>query len=183
MGHSWQVSRCDICNSKFHWVRECPYAYENSDQGLQRNTSENVLLSLFVGCTNSTKLQSLGNDAKGCALLDIRCSSTVNGKGWLQEYLNLLIVEQTSASKFSFDDSSTVESVKQLSTSCLIGNMKSEISTDVVKCEIPLLLSKNLMKKANMILNFQNDTLTVGKGNNGVYVQVPDFGQDRIAIR
>lgn len=74
-----------------------------------------------------------------------QCSTTVCAKGWLQEYLNLLsdykgslIVEQTFASTFSFGDSASVESANILTIPCLFGNMRSEITTYIVKCEIPL---------------------------------------------
>ena len=40
--------------------------------------------------------------------------------------------------------------------------MKANIEVDVVKCNVPLLLSKKAMKKGKMIINFHEDTIQVG---------------------
>ena len=42
----------------------------------------------------------------------------------------------------------------------MIGQTEVTINTDVVESDIPLLLSRDSMKKANMNLNFESDTIT-----------------------
>ena len=79
VGNNGQVSRCLICNSKFHWERECRHSYENT-ASKNDEESENVHLSLFTGYTKgepNTKLQNLIDETKNCALLDTGCTTSV----------------------------------------------------------------------------------------------------------
>ena len=177
------ISRCNICDSKFHWAGRCPDAYENNNYAKytvdekqredEQETAE-VHLSLFIGYTNGkgeikeNKLNSLVSDAAGCALLDSGCSKTVCGEGWLQNYVSGLslfdqtyVNEEVSSSTFTFGDGVSERSLKRVNMPCYIGGKRAMIETDVVRCNIPMLLSKNSMKKGNMLLNFGNDTLRV----------------------
>ena len=51
--------------------------------------------------------------------------------------------------------------MKRVTIPCFVAGLRSEIITDVVDCDIPLLLSKDAMKRANMVLRFRDDTITV----------------------
>ena len=181
------VSRCRICDSKFHWASNCPDAYENrsnvgciavdktsvNESDLDKDEAE-VHLSLFIGYTEGTKqksdkLNGLVRDCFNSALLDSGCSKTVCGEKWLCNYTNLLseydrqcIQVKPSDSSFTFGDGLGEKSMKRVVLPCYIGGKRSTIETDVVKCNIPLLLSKPAMKKGKMCLNFANDTLDVG---------------------
>ena len=170
LGPDGKVSRCLICDSRFHWARDCPDAYEND--GRNDNDSETVHLSLFTGYAgdeaNGSKLQTLVEESKGCAVLDTGCSKTVCGVEWINGYLSELsdyeretIVEEKSSSTFTFADGVTVSSLKRVTLPCHIGNMSATIVTDVVGCNIPLLLSKRSMKKAKMLINFESDQVKI----------------------
>ena len=171
------VSRCVICESKLHWAKNCPHSYEkmrkeeNSD-----NSNENVQLSLFMGltdgCEESSKLNNLMNDSIGCAVLDTGCINTVCGSVWLERYLDMLpdserakILEESSQKSFTFGDGATVSSLKRVTLPCLIGGYRSTLVTDVVKCNIPLLMSKTAMKRAKMCIDFESDSAIIS-GNN-----------------
>ena len=175
------VTRCVVCDSRFHWVRDCPDAFENreANEALQ-NSSENrgdceessVHLSLFMGYTSearkTNKLDSLVQESYGYALLDSGCSTTVCGADWLHNYCEYLspydfdsIVEKSSPATFTFGDGRTVRSMKRLTLPCYINGKRSTIDTEVVDCNIPMLLSKKAMKKGGMILNFANDTIKI----------------------
>ena len=176
------VSRCHICDSKFHWAGNCPDAYENkkqvncvmSDDGNHENNfeKEDVHLMLFIGYTNKEKgrkLDKLVSESSLSALLDSGCSKTVCGEKWFENYLSQLsdydrnhIKEKNSSSSFTFGDGSGEPSLKRVEIPCYIGGKRSLIESDVVKSNIPLLLSKTSMKKGNMCLDFANDTLFVG---------------------
>jgi len=172
------VSRCFVCDSKFHWARNCPDAYENASGEVlaateEDNEEECVHLSLFMGYTSngrSAKLQSLITEAKGCAVLDSGCSNTVCGAEWFQSYIGGLtdfqlekIEESDSASTFTFGDGITVASLKKVKLPCRIDGVSAEITTDVVDCAVPLLLSNRAMRKARMCIDFGKDTATIGK--------------------
>ena len=45
----------------------------------------------------------------------------------------------------------------------VIGSQKLFIEADVVKNELPLLLSRQSIKRAEMIINFSNDMVNVGR--------------------
>ena len=170
VGTDGEVSRCLICESKFHWARECPHAYENSKD--DEEPSENVQLSLFMGFTNQTddkKLSNLLLESRESAVMDTGCSTTVCGKSWLGSYVACLdekeisaIQEFESTSTFTFGDGQCYPSEKRVILPCWIGKIKANISVDVVTCDIPLLLSAKSMKNANMIWDFKNDSVKIG---------------------
>ena len=97
------------------------------------------------------------------------------GEDWLENYREYMsehdrscIVEKPSTATFTFGDGKRVSSSKILTLPCYINGRRSTVDTDVVTCNIPLLLSKKAMKKGKMILNFEKDALTVG--NNVVSI-------------
>ena len=108
------------------------------------------------------------NESKEHAILDTRCSSTVCGIIWCTDYINDLtdhdrskISEENSSKTFTFGNGVAVASMKRVTIPCFVAGLRSEIITDVVDCDIPLLLSKDAMKRANMVLRFRDDTVTV----------------------
>ena len=182
-----KVSRCIICDSKYHWARQCPDSYENNgnnnnnsnyanDENGKQNQddveNEMIHLSLFVGYANennrSKKLDSLMEESYGCALLDSGCSTTVCGSNWLENYCQQLsehdrqnVIEKPSNSNFTFGDGNCMRSKMQIILPCYINGKRSNIETEVVSCNIPLLLSKKSMKKGKMCLDFGNDTINI----------------------
>ena len=173
LGPDGKVSRCLICESKFHWARECPDAYERIEKsGTEDGSYEIIHLALFVGYTTgerNSKLQTLIAESKGYAVLDTGCSTTVCGLKWYEEYLKDLsefdrskVIEEDSLSTFAFGDGVAVQSSKKVTLPCYLAGLRSTITTDVVDCQIPLLLSKRSMKNAKMCLDFSNDTVKFG---------------------
>ena len=173
VGRDGRVSRCVICGSRFHWARECPDSYENKNTSDEKeDKEETVHLSLFMGYAGNAdqrgKLQTLVEEAKGCAVLDSGCSTTVCGKEWLTDFVSGLsdyelnrIEEERSTSTFTFADNVTVPSTKRVVLPCSVGGMCGTIKTDVVECNIPLLMSKKSMKRAKMIMNFDTDQVKI----------------------
>ena len=165
-------TRCLICDSKFHWIRQCPDAHENrGDHDEAEKSEETVHLSLFMGYASAdkgSKLPSLVEESQGFAVLDTGCTNTVCGAAWYETYVNGLsnfdrskLVEQDSTSTFTFGDGATVSSNKKVTLPCYIGGKRSTITTEVVDCHIPLLLSNKAMRAARMALNFENDTVVI----------------------
>lgn len=192
LGRDGKVSRCVICDSRFHWARECPDAYENvnresnSGRGAEAGVygsrdggvhKEGAYLSLFLGYTGAKdkeardkegKIKRLVVESKGCVVLDSGCSSTVCGAGWYRDFLEGFseyerskVVMEDSTATFTFADGVTVPSIMRVTLPCVIGGMCGTITTDVVECDIPLLLSRYSMKRAEMIMNFITDQVKV----------------------
>ncbi|KAK3887825.1 hypothetical protein Pcinc_008076 [Petrolisthes cinctipes] len=90
LGPDGKVSSCLVCNSRYHWARDCPDAYENL--GSREDHSETVHLSLFMGyagdASSGGKLQKLVEESKGCAVLDTGCSTTVCGQEWMKYFIS-----------------------------------------------------------------------------------------------
>ena len=68
VGNDGQVSRYLVCDSKFHWARECPHSYENAYEKAEE--SESLHSSLFVdytkGAQESSKSATLFTETKKC---------------------------------------------------------------------------------------------------------------------
>lgn len=62
---------------------------------------------------------------------------------------------------YKFGDGNKLKSIYTVTLPCVIANVEVSIVTDVVDSDIPLLLSKNSMKRARTCLNFENDTVTM----------------------
>ena len=100
--------------------------------------------------------------------MDCGASKTVCGKEWLTQYINNL--SDTDQSKvlfaesnhiYRFGDGRKVNALHSVKIPAIIGTHILKIDTDVVDNDIPLLFSKSSMKRANMKLNFQNDTVSI----------------------
>ena len=59
---------------------------------------------------------------------------------------------------FRFCDGQIFKSFKQAVLPAKIGSTKCSIKTEVVKANIPLLLSKESLKRADSVLDLKNDT-------------------------
>ena len=175
-----EISRCRICDSKFHWASNCPHSYEHADKIADKDTDETVQLSLFVGFADgdekSSKLDNLTQEAENSALLDTGCSKTVCGEKWLSVYYKSLsdyqqskIREEKSDSSFTFGSGQCFQSKKRVTLPCYIGGMAVEITTDVVECQIPLLLSSKSLSKAQATWYFKDNILAIGSKKVKLY--------------
>ena len=110
----------------------------------------------FVGETLST------------AVLDSGCTKNVCGETWLKCYLDTLdemdlkqVKYQQSSTSFKFGSGERVASMKVVNIPSIISGRKVFIETDVVKCDLPLRLSKDAMKKAEINIDFSTDTVRI----------------------
>ena len=99
------------------------------------------------------------------ALLDSGCTKTVVGELWVSAYLDILNEEEKKMvtrkevrSVFRFGDGKEFISKASIKFPAHIGSKHYFIEADIIENEIPLLLSRDSMKKADMILNFSNDS-------------------------
>ena len=175
VGPDGQVSRCRICDSRFHWARQCPDSYESIENGLDGDgnsdrKSSDEQLTLFVAYTNDEnsceKVNNLVRESYGCGLLDTGCMRTVAGSEWIQNYIEsltthdrMLVTEVPSSASFTFGDGRSYRSVKSVTLPCCVGGIRGTITTEVVTASIPLLFSKTSMKKAKMQIDVGNDVL------------------------
>ena len=180
---SGNITRCAICESVNHWANQCPdrkkthntYHQENSDQEESDNdfesyhTQADYDIELYqTDEVNPTKLSTLLQESLGACVLDSGATKTVCGHLWFTCYLDMLsekqksqIVYLSSDSCFKFGDGARVRSKKKVKIPATIGNSSVTIESDVIDSNIPLLLSKNYLKKAKANLDFVTDSLDI----------------------
>ena len=152
--HTGNPSKCTICHSIMHWYEDCPHK-ETDDE-----------ITLFTKGTQQKYTHYFTGETFNSAILDSGCSTTVCGKIWYDCYVDSLtdeqckdIKEEESSTRFRFGDGVSIQSIKKAIIPAKIGNKNVKIETDIVEAEIPLLLSKNSMKRADTKLDFVNDTV------------------------
>ena len=113
-------------------------------------------------------MQHLLSETLGKLLIDCGCSKTVAGETWINHYTDSLSVadcksihSEPSFSKFRFGDGKAFESIRLLHLPIHIGSATATLHVDVVPCDIPLLLSRESLKRSNAKMNFTNDTITM----------------------
>ena len=104
-------------------------------------------------------------------MLDTDCSSTVAGESWFETYLSSLDYidkekvqrkESRESSKiFKFGGGERLQSLGCYIIPAVIAGKVVSIKTDVVKSDIPLLLSLDSIKKVNVKMDVVNDTAEV----------------------
>ena len=115
-------------------------------------------------------------------LLNSGCLKSVSDKDWLELYKETLSQEEEKlityskdSTQFRFGRGNVYTSIGRAKLPAHIGS-KCSNETDVVECELPLLLSKNAMKKANTGINFQNDKVTMfGKDINLIFTSTGNY--------
>ena len=184
-----QPSKCLICNSIFHWAKNCPDAYENQKYSNKVNFVEKeedqkpdkTWLPMFLRTqvdVNEIKifksdeveeqkeLQILLGEALSSAIIDSGAPENVCGRIWLDDYLGKLNSEElklvtwnSCKKKYKFGHNEPITATKSVQFPTKIASKDVLLKTDVVEVEIPLLLSKAALKKASAKMNFENDTI------------------------
>ena len=157
-GRDGKVLKCFKCGSSKHFAKYCSLA-QNSG-GHQ---------DIHIVLQNSApEMAELVKESLGMGILDSACSRTVAGQAWFDAYcesLNVsdrtLIQSSEVETKFRFGDGAEVVSSQEVKFPVVIGAKKVMIKASVVESEIPLLLSKASMKRARLVLNFNEDTADI----------------------
>ena len=116
------------------------------------------------------------------AILDSGCTQTVCGKSWLEVFRETLSVEQNkniellpSQRTFKFGDGVVVKSLGKVSLPIVLKGIAGRVSieTDVIDKELPMLISKTSMKRANTTISFNdhgNERVTMFNKEQHLYV-------------
>ncbi|CAL4065493.1 unnamed protein product, partial [Meganyctiphanes norvegica] len=158
LGKDGKVMRCFKCGSLRHFSRYCSQSRDDRD-------SQEIHITLINA---EPEMTTLVRESLGMAVLDSACTRTVTGETWLSVYLDILSDSDRASvkwskvdTKFRFGDGIEVKSVDELEFPVIIGAKRVMIKANVVKNEIPLLLSKASMIRAKLVLNFNNDTAEI----------------------
>ena len=183
------ITRCLECDSINHWIKYCPdltdshkeqrtyhgdHEQQQYEDYIDQKKSEGgfvyviehaaVLSDTYEDLTKIT----LSCDTMSAAVLDSGAPKTVCGKMWLQQYVYTLpaqekkqIVHSKSKNIFKFGCGGKFPALYHVSIPAVIGQKKVLIQTDVVDGELPLLFSRESMKKTGSNLDFRSDTLEI----------------------
>ena len=166
------VSKCLICDSKMHWARDCLHAYERNENdsalySYGEKSEEEIHITLFTQ-ENDAKMDHLLGETIGCIILDSGCSRTVCGEQWLNMYMDTLddkhrrnVISENSSAVYRFGDGEKFSALRCVTLPCMLAGKTIQIKADVVSCNIPLLLSKRSMKRADMVIDLKTDTATI----------------------
>lgn len=154
------------------------YGDNNSSYRSGMDDSENV----YFG-TETREMSSLVGECLNLALLDSGAGKTVCGKTWLGAYESALGKQCSRCSNspeinFRFGDGDMVTSNERVKVPAELGRESVFFETYVIDCDIPLLLSRETMKNANMTINFAKDEISLGEeplegskiGSSGQYL-------------
>lgn len=163
-------SKCAVCQSTFHWAKDCPHRGEQVKltEDCKTDDVEECNITLYTK-ESPTEAEIFMTECFGSAIIDTACTRTVCGQEWLNSYIdelsqdekkNLRKTETHSHRPFKFGDGKVVYSSRKLKIPAKIGQTKCHIETEVVPAKIPLLLSKASMKRAGTELDMENDCKT-----------------------
>ena len=156
-------TKCAICQSVFHWAKNCPEKNSVNITEHSEETVEDCNLTLL------TKEQPSANEifvleSSGTAIIDTACTRTVCGEKWFNGFCEKMghkISTTPSHRAFKFGDGKIVYSFQSASIPAVIGSIHCKIDTEIVKADIPLLLSKTSLKRAGAILDLKNDKISM----------------------
>ena len=164
--------KCNICESIMHLARDCPdkIYFQEQDFGQEEELEEeehNIVL-YQSNLVTEQEFKTFVAEASVSAILDSGASANVAGKVWFTNYLASLstadhksITKQKSSSNFKFGSGTRYKSLYKAEVPAWIGDRKIRICTDVVEADVPLLLSKDAMKRAGTEINFVTDSVVM----------------------
>ena len=110
----------------------------------------------------------LAFESFGLAIIDTGCPRTASGKIWLKAYTDSLslkdrhsITSKASSHKFRFGDGKHYKSDKYVILPIYINGHRYKLGVEVVDCDIPLLLSRETLHRANARIDIANDSIQI----------------------
>ena len=130
---------------------------------------ENALMVITLFTSEGTDLYEVFLTETMCsAILDSGCTETCCGEGWLEVYLDTLSEEELKLvqyhdnnRRYKFGSGDPICSTKSVTIPCQIAGKNVNIECSIVSARVPMLLSKKSMKRAEMIIDFGKDEVTV----------------------
>ena len=153
----------------------------NEEEPIQTNHVE-----LYEVFAVNVRLFSAMEIYQNTVLLDTGCVSTVCSKIWLDDFIKSLsertrkmVRSYPSPKLFKFGDQ-VKHSLGEYHVPCSIKGHNVILQVDAVDCEIPCLISKESMRKANVIIDVANDEISIF--GTKTKLQVADTGHYTLPI-
>ena len=166
VGRDGLVTRCAICKSAQHYAFQC--AKKKKRHGSNEDEEEEIglfTISLFTSKAGREYLPEFLKETLNHTVLDCGCVKSVCGRKWLEIYLDSLsrkdastVKRMSSNAKFRFGASGPLySSNERVKFPGYLGKTRVMLEADVIESDIPLLLSKESMKKAATQIDFLTD--------------------------
>ena len=173
--------KCFICDETDHLARDCTNSKSSTNNYTvikDEEKAEEAHMVITLMEVNESKESEASEksdiyetflcESDSTAILDTACTRTVCGEPWLDLYLDTLTEEELSnveysdtSRKYKFGSGDPVEATKAVTFPCSIAGVDVKLKANIVSSRVPLLLSKESMKKAKMVLDIGNDTAKV----------------------
>ena len=175
------VTKCAYCKSIMHWVQDCPHKLNEDNSSQDGGELLNKVQSTLFQFT-STKFDEISgflSETANLAIIDCGCTCTVIGESNYKTFIDTLsekqkkiLHEEPSSVSFKFGDNPIVQSHKRATLPVKLNGVECTLQTEVVRKDIPLLLSKSSMKKANTRIDFMKDTIEMfGRERSTVFTK------------
>lgn len=140
---------------------------ESMANNINPNENDNIDIVLLSDL-HDNNLNNLLGETIGYAILDSGCTRTVCGDKWLDTYLDTLSISErksvfstSSRYRFRFGDGQTYDSNRAVTIPVHFGSQSAKLEVHVVDCNVPLLLSRISLKRANSQLDFATDNIII----------------------
>lgn len=184
VGADGNLKLCVACGSFRHLVAGCPDSWENRGRNSVSRAEEGKTEKAVL-FTGQSDLSDMNVEGRNCAVLDSACSSTVCGRNWMKCYLDSLDAQDKAQVKvepgtkwFKFGGGERLQSEGFYTIPAVVAGREVFIRTDVVASDIPLLLSMNAMKEAQIKLDMASDSAEI----YGVHVVLNHTSSGHYAI-
>ena len=154
-------TQCHYCKSIYHYEYQCPDKVHDTLFTSTENVDNIILYE-----SDHDNPKGLLVESWNCAVLDCGSGKTVCGEKWLDVYTDSLSEDEKKKieygppeSRYRFGDGVVIPSFMHVKLPAFVGEHPVFLESDVVKNDIPVLLSRESMAKADMSLIFKDDTL------------------------
>lgn len=131
-------------------------------------THNDVIEITLLGESHSDGHPELLQETLGYAVVDSGCTRTVCGRVWLQSYIDSLsrsdrrsVHKDYDKCNFRFGDGEIHTSTEMVTIPVQFGSQGVKLRTHVVNCDVPLLLSRDSLKRADAEIEFKTDTIVL----------------------
>ena len=166
-----EISRCHVCESIYHYERNCPLRKEEAyvaENSIALERDEEVDVDIVLINIPDIPVEVFTAEAMKSAILDTACTKTVCGRVWFEDFVHhltdnerLQIITDPSETPFRFGDAPVVRSVQSVRIPVVMGGKPCTLQTEIVERNIPLLLSKESLKKAQTKIDLANDSISM----------------------
>ena len=143
--------------------------FEHNDGDADKDDQEETKLEKVFFTTNQEELSKFTSESINCAALDSCCTSSVSGEKWMKIFLSSVPGElknhiegpYKSRKTFQFGNQGILPTQMAYTIPIVVAGKQHMIEVDVIKSDIPLLMSKAHMKQLGITLNMANDTASI----------------------